>query len=111
MAARPAHPETGHGGDRRSAEARSSSHSENLKAFVEDTAAKTGKGRSTTAREGTLGTRFGGIKPDADLSAEAWTAAIHNARRNGVSPLSKDTSMVARVPLSNDVITYLVSQA
>ena len=60
---------------------------------------------------GTLGTRFGGIKPDADLSAEAWTAAIHNARRNGVSPLSKDTSMVARVPLSNDVITYLVSQA
>ena len=38
------HPETGHGGDRRSAEARSSSHSENLKAFVEDTAAKTGKG-------------------------------------------------------------------
>jgi hypothetical protein len=60
---------------------------------------------------GTLGTRFGGIKPDADLSAEAWTAAIRNARRNGVSPLSKDTSMVARVPLSDGVITYLVSQA
>jgi ParB-like chromosome segregation protein Spo0J len=49
------HPETGHGGDRRSAEARSSSHSENLKAFVEDTAAKTGKGRSTIAREAKRG--------------------------------------------------------
>lgn len=60
---------------------------------------------------GTLGTRFGGIKPDADLNAETWTAAIRKARREGASPLSKDTSMVARVPLSNDVITYLVSAA
>ena len=49
------HPEIGHGGDRRSADARSSSHSENLKAFVEDTAAKTGKGRSTIAREAKRG--------------------------------------------------------
>ena len=31
------------------------SHSENLKAFVEDTAAKTGKGRSTIAREAKRG--------------------------------------------------------
>jgi hypothetical protein len=60
---------------------------------------------------GTLGARFGGIRPDADLDAKRWTAAIKKARREGVSPLSKDTSMVARVPLSNDVITYLVSQA
>ncbi len=60
---------------------------------------------------GTLGTRFGGIKPSADLDAKSWSAAIREARRKGVSPLSKDTSMVARVPLSNDVITYLVSQA
>ena len=34
---------------------------------------------------GTLGTRFGGIKPDADLSAETWTAAIRKARGEGVS--------------------------
>jgi FAD dependent oxidoreductase len=60
---------------------------------------------------GTLGTRFGGIKPDADLNAETWTAAIRKARGEGVSPLSKDASMVARVPLSKDVITYLVSAA
>jgi len=58
---------------------------------------------------GTLGTRFGSIRPDADLDAKSWTAAIQKARRDGVSPLSKDTSMVARVPLSNDVITYQVS--
>ena len=44
------HPETKHGGDRRSAGARSSSQNENLKAFVADIAVKTGKGRSTVAR-------------------------------------------------------------
>ena len=37
------HPETKHGGDRRSAGARSSSQNENLKAFVADIAVKTGK--------------------------------------------------------------------
>jgi hypothetical protein len=45
------HPETKHGGDRRSARARSSSQNENLKAFVADIAVKTGKGRSTVARD------------------------------------------------------------
>ena len=40
-----------HGGDRRSAGARSSSQNENLKAFVADIAVKTGKGRSTVARD------------------------------------------------------------
>ena len=39
------------GGDRRSAGARSSSQNENLKAFVADIAVKTGKGRSTVARD------------------------------------------------------------
>ena len=59
---------------------------------------------------GTLGTRFGGIKPGADLDANTWTAAIRKARSNGVAPLSKDRSLVMRVPLSNDVIAYLVSE-
>jgi ParB family chromosome partitioning protein len=43
------YPETRHGGDRRPG--RSSSQIENLKAFVQDTAEKTGKGRSTIARD------------------------------------------------------------
>ena len=59
---------------------------------------------------GTLGTRFGGIKPGADLDADNWTAAIRKARSNGVAPLSKDRSLVMRVPLSNDVIAYLASE-
>src|SRR6202049_3184882 len=59
---------------------------------------------------GTLGTRFGGISPDADISADVWQAAIRKARSNGVAPLSKDRSLVMRVPLSNDVIAYLASE-
>jgi ParB-like chromosome segregation protein Spo0J len=44
-------PETRHGGDRKSAKAKSKSQNENLKAFVVDAAKKTGKGRSTVARD------------------------------------------------------------
>jgi N6-adenosine-specific RNA methylase IME4 len=43
-----AHPKTKHGGDRKS---ESSSQHENLNSFTVDTAKKTGKGRSTIARE------------------------------------------------------------
>jgi len=60
---------------------------------------------------GTLGTRFGGIGPGADLDAASWTAAIRRAKSNGVGPLSKDKSLVVRVPLSNDVIAYLASES
>lgn len=59
---------------------------------------------------GTLGTRFGGIEPDADLDPATWTDAIRRARRAGVAPLSKDKSLIVRVPLSNDVIAYLASE-
>ncbi len=59
---------------------------------------------------GTLGIRFGGVKPDADLRAETWTAAIRKARAGSAVPLSKERSLVVRVPLSNDVIAYLASE-
>jgi hypothetical protein len=59
---------------------------------------------------GTLGTRFGGIKAGADLSAETWTATIRKARADGTVPLSKERSLVVRVPLSNDVIAYLAGE-
>ncbi len=60
---------------------------------------------------GTLGTRFGGIKPDADLDADTWSSAIRKARLSGAASLSKDKSLVVRVPLCNDVIAYLASEA
>ena len=48
---------------------------------------------------GTLGIRFGGIKPDADLRAETWTAAIRKARAEQCSPAVKgEVARCARAP-------------
>jgi FAD dependent oxidoreductase len=58
---------------------------------------------------GTLGTRFGGIPADVPVTAEMTTAAIHAAQARGVIGFSKDRSVVARLPFSGDVVTYLAS--
>ncbi len=58
---------------------------------------------------GTLGTRFGGVAADAEVSAAAVSDAIASARSRGVGPVSKDRSVIARLPLSGDVIAYLAS--
>jgi len=86
------HPETGHGGDRRSAEARSSSHSENLKAFVEDTAAKTGKGRSTIAREAKRGADI------RDVAKLAGTSLDSGAELDAMARLPEADSRPRRRP-------------
>src|SRR3981189_2930594 len=39
---------------------------------------------------GTLGTRFGGIAPEAEVSAESVTNVIKKAKARGVRPISKD---------------------
>src|SRR5882762_8372844 len=59
---------------------------------------------------GTLGTRFGGIAPEADVSAGSVTEAIKKAKARGVHPISKDRSIIARLPLSGDVVAYLASE-
>ena len=58
---------------------------------------------------GTLGTRFGGVAQDADISAPSVTAAIEAARARGEGPFTKDRSVVVRLPISGDVVTYLAS--
>jgi hypothetical protein len=72
--------------------------------------ASTRYGNNGAVNLGTLGTRFGGIAPDADVSAEAVTDAIKQAKARGVHPISKDRSMIARLPLSGDIVAYLVSE-
>jgi N6-adenosine-specific RNA methylase IME4 len=59
------HPETKQGGDRKSSKAKSKSQNENLKPFVTETAKKTGKGRSTVARDVT---RANKVKVLADIA-------------------------------------------
>ncbi len=72
--------------------------------------ASTRYGNDGALNLGTLGTRFGGISPAADISAEAVTRAIGQAKARGVGPMSKDKSVIARLPISGDVVAYLASE-
>jgi hypothetical protein len=71
--------------------------------------ASTRYGNNGAVNLGTLGTRFGGVSRDADVSAESVTEAIKKANSRGV-PISKDRSIIARLPLSGDVVAYLASE-
>jgi hypothetical protein len=59
---------------------------------------------------GTLGTRFGGIPKDVAVSADQVAAAVQAARAAGRGPFSKDRSVIARLPLSGDLVCYLASE-
>ena len=72
--------------------------------------AATRYGNDGAVNLGTLGTRFGGVAPGADVSAAAVTEAIRKAKARGVAPISKDRSVMVRMPLSGDVVTYLASE-
>src|SRR6202040_4217676 len=72
--------------------------------------ASTRYGNHGAVNLGTLGTRFGGIAPEADVSSETVTEAIQKAKARSVYPISKDRSIIARLPLSGDVVAYLASE-
>ncbi len=75
--------------------------------------ASTRYGNGGAVNLGTLGTRFGGVAADADISAESVHAAIHAAKhdddRSDRRRLTKDKSVIARLPISGDVVAYLAS--
>ena len=58
---------------------------------------------------GSLGTRFGGVAADTEIPSEALTEAIRAAERRGVKGLTKDASVIARLPISGDMVCYLAS--
>jgi hypothetical protein len=72
--------------------------------------ASTRYGNHWTVNLGTLGTRFGGIPRDVVVTTEQLRSAIDAAKARGVSSLSKDRSVIARLPISNDLCCYLVSE-
>src|SRR5260370_735015 len=59
---------------------------------------------------GTLGTGFGGIPREVPVSAARWSEAIRAAKARGVPHLSKETGLVVRLPISGDVVAYLVGE-
>ena len=71
--------------------------------------ASTRYGNNGAVNLGTLGTRFGGIPRDVVVTSEQVHAAVGTARARGIGPLSKGRS-VARLPISNDLCCYLVSE-
>lgn len=72
--------------------------------------ASTRYGNDGAVNLATLGTRFGGIAPEADVSAAGVQAAVEAARARGVRGLTKSKSVIARLPLSGDVVAYLASE-
>jgi hypothetical protein len=74
--------------------------------------ASTRYGNGGAVNLGTLGTRFGGVAADADISAESVHAVIHAAKHDDDRSnqlLTKDKSVIARLPISGDVVAYLAS--
>jgi len=72
--------------------------------------ASTRYGNHGAVNLGTLGTRFGGIPRDILVTTEQLRSAIDAAKARGLGPLSKDQSVLARLPISNDLCCYFVSE-
>lgn len=99
-------------------EDRNGSHQVAASAFVDATGdcdlafaagAATRYGNHGWVNLGTLGTRFGGIPSHVVVTADMITDAVRAARERGVTGFTKERSVVARLPLSGDVVTYLAS--
>lgn len=72
--------------------------------------ASTRYGNDGAVNLGTLGTRFGGIPRDVAITADQLGAAVRAARAHGLGPFSKDKSVIARLPLSGDLVCYVASE-
>jgi len=60
---------------------------------------------------GTLGVRFGGIPAQAPMTRAALSEAVRAAKESGACDLTGHTGLIARMPVSNDVITYLADES
>ena len=72
--------------------------------------ASTRYGNQEAVNLGTLGIRFGGIEAGTTITNEAFETEITSAKARGVSPLSKTTSVLVRLPFSGDLCCYLASE-
>ena len=67
-------------------------------------------GNDGMVQNGSLGVRFGGVPANVDLSKARVKQAVCAARAQGVGPLISEQGLFARLPISGDVITYLVDE-
>ncbi len=66
-------------------------------------------GNGGHANLGTMATRFSGLARDAEARAEAIAAVLAEARLAG-APITKTRGVVARLPISGDIVLYLASE-
>ncbi|WP_028938200.1 FAD-dependent oxidoreductase [Pseudonocardia spinosispora] len=67
-------------------------------------------GNDGWVQNGSLGVRFGGIPADAVVNRATFGDAVRAAKAAGVAPLLGEGGLVARLPVSGDVIAYLVDE-
>ncbi len=72
--------------------------------------ASTRYGNHGAVNLGTLGVRYGGLPRDVVVTTEQLRSAIAAAKARGLGPLSKDQSVLARLPISNDLCCYYASE-
>ncbi|KAF1985669.1 FAD/NAD(P)-binding domain-containing protein [Aulographum hederae CBS 113979] len=74
--------------------------------------ASTRYGNHGAVNLGSLSTRFAGFAPDAEPTAPLWREAIEKAKAANPALkkiIPKDASVLLRLPLSGDAVTYLAS--
>ena len=67
-------------------------------------------GNDGWVQNGTLGVRFGGIPASVEVSRETVREAVRAAKAAGATGLSAETGLIARMPVSGDLITYLADE-
>ncbi|MGW1742992.1 FAD-dependent oxidoreductase [Nocardia sp. NPDC001965] len=61
-------------------------------------------------QNGSLGVRFGGIAPEAEVTVHTVGEAVRAAKAAGAADLLAESGLVARMPVSGDIIMYLVDE-
>lgn len=67
-------------------------------------------GNDGRVQNGSLGVRIGGIPAGVEVTRAVMRAAVIAGRARGLAPLVSEYGLVARLPVSNDVIAYVVDE-
>ncbi|PBC53512.1 FAD-dependent oxidoreductase [Rhodococcus sp. ACPA1] len=61
-------------------------------------------------QNGSLGVRFGGIEPGSEVTVATLGAAVRAAKAAGAENLLAESGLVAQMPISGDVIAYMIDE-
>src|SRR5882757_5543839 len=78
--------------------------------LAQQAAADVRYGTDGWVQNGSLGVRFGGIDPHAEVTTRTVGDAVRAAKARGVENLIAEAGLIARMPISGDVIAYMVDE-